>query len=76
VVSHGVSKGSLGLALAVQRAGGVTRFLPGLEASVRLTPIGVGRTPVIELFARGDVTIAEGTPLAIVAGGRFTVDLL
>lgn len=75
-VSRGVGKVSLGLALAVQRAGGVTRFLPGLEAGLRLTPIGVGRTPVFELFARGDVAVTDGTPLTIVGGGRVVLDLL
>lgn len=76
VLSRGVGKASVGVALAVQRAGGVTRFLPGLEASLRLTPVGVGRTPVIELFGRGDVAIADGLPLAIVGGARFTLDIL
>lgn len=76
VVSKGVSRASVGLALGVQRAGGETRFLPGLELSVRLTPIGVRRTPVIELVARGDLTVGSGYPVALLAGGRFTLDLL
>lgn len=76
VVSKGVSKASVGLSLAVQRTGGQTRFVPGLELDLRLTPLGVARTPVVELYLRGDVTVAEGTPLAIVGGGRFALDLL
>lgn len=76
VVSKGVGKASVGLALAIQRAGGATRFVPGLELDLRLTPIGVARTPVVELYLRGDVAIADGYPLAVIGGGRFALDLL
>ena len=75
VVSKGVSRASVGVALGLQRAGGETHFLPGLEASLRLTPIGQARTPVAELYLRGDVAIADDLPIAIVGGARATLDL-
>ncbi len=76
VVSKGIGKVSLGLALAVQHAASATRFVPGLEASLRLTPFGVARTPVFELYLRGDVVVDSAHPVAILVGGRATLDLL
>ncbi len=76
IVSKGIKHVSAGLAVGVQRAGGTTRFLPGLELDLRLTPIGRHRTPVIGLYVRGDLALANGDPaLTILGGGRLLVDV-
>lgn len=75
VVSRGVGRASVGVALAVQRASGATDVVPGLEASLRLTPLGQAWTPVAELYLRGDVAIADRLPVALIAGARATLDL-
>lgn len=76
IVSKGIKSVSAGLAVGVQRAGGTTRFLPGLELDLRLTPFGQQRTPVFALYARGDLALGNGDPaLTILGGGRVLVDL-
>lgn len=75
VISKGVGRASIGVALAVQRASGDTDVVPGLEASLRLTPLGQAWTPVAELYLRGDVAIADRLPIALIGGVRATLDL-
>ena len=76
IVSKGIKSISAGLAVGVQRAGGTTRFLPGLELDLRLTPFGEQRTPVFGLYARGDLALGNGDPaLTILGGARVLVDV-
>ncbi len=76
IVSKGIKHVSAGLAVGVQRAGGTTRFLPGLELDLRLTPIGQQRTPVFAIYARGDLALGNGDPaLTILGGARVLVDV-
>jgi hypothetical protein len=75
VWSMGFGPMSIGGALAAQRSSGDTVLVPGLEASVRLLPLGQQWTPVFELYARGDVPLADETALVGVGGVRATLDL-
>ncbi|MBL8620361.1 MAG: hypothetical protein JNK64_03630 [Myxococcales bacterium] len=76
IASKGIKSVSVGLAVGVQRAGGTTRFLPGLELDLRLTPFGQQRTPVFALYARGDLAVGNGDPaLTILGGGRVLLDV-
>ena len=76
IASKGIKSVSVGLAVGVQRASGTTRFLPGLELDLRLTPFGQQRTPVFALYARGDLAVGNGDPaLTILGGGRVLLDV-
>lgn len=76
-VSKGIGPASLGLGTGIGRAGGDTIPFLGLELSVRATPIGVHRTPVVEVYARADLGFADAGRTGTFLGGlRVVLDLL
>lgn len=76
-VTQGLGPISIGLGASVLRGGGDTMAFVGPDLSLRLTPTGELRTPVIDLFLRAEYGFIDGeNPLAITAGGRLLLDLL
>lgn len=76
-VSKGIGPASLGLGTGIVRAGGDTIPFVGLDLSVRATPTGVHRTPVIEVYARADLGFADAGRTGTFLGGvRVLLDLL
>jgi hypothetical protein len=75
-ISRGVGRVSLGASAGVGRAAGVTTTYLGVETSLRLTPIGEARTPVLEIYARFDVGFHDGAHAIGLLGARVLLDLL
>ena len=76
-ISKGVKKVSFGLGFGGLRGSGENILIVGAEISLHLTPIGRARTPVIDLFVRGDLPLAgPNSDLVLLAGGRLLLDLL
>lgn len=76
-VGKGVGPISLGVGGGVLRAGGDTAPLVGGELSLHLTPVGQLRTPVLDVYVRGDVGFFDAGKAGVFTGGvRALVDLL
>lgn len=75
MVSKGVGKISLGAMLGVARVGGEFGAIGAVEASLRLTPIGTIRTPVVEPFVRVDAALQSELPLTVGGGLRLVADV-
>ena len=75
-VSKGISKISLGFGAGYLRFAGSNILLAGPELSLRLTPTGTVRTPVIDLFLRGEWASSDAFGFTSVVGGRLLFDLL
>lgn len=75
-LSYGVGPVSLGAGTGIQIASGDVSGLAGLELSVRLTPWGNLRTPVIDVHSRFDVGFAGDASRTLIAGARFLLDVL
>ena len=76
-VTQGLGPISIGFGASVLRGGGDTMAFLGPDLSLRLTPTGDLRTPVIDLFLRAEYGVIDGeNPIAITAGGRLLLDLL
>ena len=75
-LSKGIGSISLGLGVGYLRAGGENILLVGPEVSLRLTPTGELRTPVIDLFVRGEYATSDGFGFTTLVGGRVQLDLL
>lgn len=76
-VTYGVGPISLGLGAGFLRGDGNTAAYAGPNLSLRLTPWGTSWTPVIDLYARGDVGFDEGERHYVVTvGGRMLLDLI
>lgn len=76
-VTYGVGPISLGLGGGFLRGDGNTAAYAGPNLSLRLTPWGKSWTPVIDLYARGDVGFDEGERHYVVTvGGRMLLDLI
>jgi hypothetical protein len=79
VVGKGVRSLSYGLGLAVQRANSDTAVFLGPEIALHMTPIGQLRTPVFDLFVRGELgfgSVGSNHPFVVAVGLRALVDLL
>lgn len=72
-VTHGIKPVSLGLAVTYLRSSGTNLVYLGPDLSLRLTPVGRSRTPVFDLYVRGDYGF--GDPFLITLGGRALLDL-
>lgn len=73
------SKLSAGLSIAGSFPAGDTArntFLIGPELSVRVTPIGKQRTPVFDVFVRGEVGVRAPQPVTVSVGARLLLDVL
>ncbi len=76
-VTYGIGPASLGLGAYFLRGGGNSVAYVGPDLSLRLTPWGTSRTPVIDLYARLDVGFDEGErPYVFTVGGRMLLDLI
>ncbi|HVK82651.1 MAG TPA: hypothetical protein VM513_01020, partial [Kofleriaceae bacterium] len=73
-LTTGIKVVNLGLGGAWLRSGGDNAFISGGELSLRLTPWGEKRTPVIEPFLRADYS--SNGDFFPVLGGRLLLDLL
>lgn len=73
--SKGIGKLSLGVMLGGVIAGGEFEALGGLEANLRLTPVGSRRTPVVEPFVRLDAELQSELPLVVAGGLRLVADV-
>ncbi len=77
VVGKGVGKLSYGLGIGALRANSNTVAFIGPEIALHMTPLGQLRTPVIDLFVRGELGFDGGkTPFVGWVGLRALVDLL
>lgn len=75
--TYGVGPISLGLGGGFLRGEMNTSAFVGPEVSLRLTPWGKHRTPVLDVYVRGDVGFDEGDhPFAVTVGGRALLDLI
>jgi len=75
--TYGVGPISLGLGGSFLRGEMNTTAFVGPEISLRLTPTGVYRTPVFDLYLRADLGFDEGDrPYVITVGGRALLDLI
>ena len=73
----GIGPVSLGLGGGMMRGGGDTAPLLGGELSLHLTPIGKLRTPVLDLYVRGEVGFFDAGKAGVFTGGvRALADLL
>ncbi len=75
-VSKGVSVLSVGIGAGYLRDRGTNVLALGPELSIRLTPTGLARTPVLELFGRAEYQLADGEGWMIGIGGRLLIDVL
>lgn len=76
-ITYGVGPISLGLGGGFLRGDENTTAYAGPSLSLRLTPWGKSWTPVIDLYARGDVGFDEGERHYLVTvGGRMLLDLI
>jgi hypothetical protein len=75
LASKGVGKLSLGLMVGATFAGGEVEALGGVEASLRLTPVGSRRTPVVEPFVRVDAALQSELPFTVAGGLRLVADV-
>lgn len=75
-LSYGIGPVSVGAGTGIQIASGEVSGLAGLELSVRLTPWGNLRTPVIDAHSRFDVGFAGDPSRTLIAGVRFLLDVL
>lgn len=73
--SKGVGTLSLGVMLGGEFAGGEFEALGGLEANLRLTPVGSRRTPVVEPFVRLEAQLQSELPLVVAGGLRLVADV-
>jgi hypothetical protein len=78
VFGYGIfSKLSLGLSVAGSFPdGGVNNFQLGPELSFRVTPVGKARTPVFDLFARGEIGVRSPQPGTVSVGLRVLLDVI
>ena len=77
VIGKGVGRLSYGLGLGVLRANSTTIPFIGPEIALHMTPIGQLRTPVLDLFVRGEFGFDSGrNPFVGWVGLRALVDLL
>lgn len=78
LVSRGFGPISAGLALGAAFVDDEVRFVPGAELDVRLTPIGVHRTPVFSVYARGELALTDDdeVPVVLLGGARVMLDVL
>lgn len=75
-LSYGIGPVSVGAGTGIQIASGEVSGLAGLELSLRLTPWGNLRTPVIDVHSRFDVGFAGDRSRTLIAGTRFLIDVL
>ncbi len=75
-LSYGVGPVSLGGGTGVRLGGGSVSGFAGLELSLRLTPWGDFRTPVLDIHSRFDVGFAGDDSRTLLIGTRLLLDLL
>jgi len=76
-LTYGIGPISLGLGGSFLRGEMNTTAFVGPEVSLRLTPTGVHRTPVFDLYLRADLGFDEGDrPYVVTVGGRALLDLI
>ncbi len=74
---YGVSKLNVGLSIAGSFPDTAPNtLLLGPELSMRLTPIGKHRTPVFDVFARGEVSVRGPNPMTVSLGVRVLLDVI
>ncbi|MBA3451619.1 MAG: hypothetical protein H0T42_00825 [Deltaproteobacteria bacterium] len=77
IVSYGIGPIALGLGGGFTRGDSNTIAYAGADISLRLTPWGTSRTPVIDLYLRVDSAFDEGErEYVMTVGGRMLLDLI